>query len=223
MALNLCLFQCICVRHLYLASDVWGHGRGGLGVDVCILGHKARIVGGDAAEAVGGDAPRWQRLVRQAAAVAIGGGGWGGRVGLGASTAATNTTTTASPWRTGGTTVGAVDAAAGGWQGKVQRSRGGRRDGREEEDEGVGCQCGVRTKFFGERAWLQGWFNLGRVEWNKCVRYEMWLLAKTTNWWVEDALEDFATCDGFVHVMEWTGVEWVRTSCWFIRLVKTRS
>lgn len=67
----------VCVRHLYLASDVRGHGRGGLGVDVCILGHEARIVGGDAAEAVGGDAPGGRRLVRQAAAVAIGGGGGG--------------------------------------------------------------------------------------------------------------------------------------------------
>lgn len=64
-------------RHLYLASDVRGHGRGRLGVDISILGHEARIVGGDAAESVRGYAPRWRRLVWQAAAVPIGGGGGG--------------------------------------------------------------------------------------------------------------------------------------------------
>lgn len=63
------------VRHLYLARDVRGHGRGRLGIDVCILGHEARIMGGDTAEAVRGDAPWRRRLVWQAAAVATGGGG----------------------------------------------------------------------------------------------------------------------------------------------------
>lgn len=65
----------MCVRHLYLASDVRRHGRRGLRVDICILGHKARIVGGDTAETMCRDAPWWRRLVWQAAAVAIRGGG----------------------------------------------------------------------------------------------------------------------------------------------------
>lgn len=62
---------------LYLASNVRRHGRGGFGVDVCILGYEARIVGGDAAESVGSNTPRWWGLMWQAAAVAIGGGGGG--------------------------------------------------------------------------------------------------------------------------------------------------
>lgn len=120
---------------LYLASDVWGHGWRRLGVDVRILGHKARIVGGDAAEPVGCYAPWWQRLVWQAAAVARGGGGgWGGGVGLGSSTPATETDTTASPWRTGGATVGTVDAAAGGR--RVEVGRGGQLRVRSVEGRG---------------------------------------------------------------------------------------
>lgn len=165
--INVCAFVSVCVRHFYLASDVWRHGRGGLGVDVCILRHEARVVGGDAAEAVSGDAPRWRRLVRQTAAVAIGGGGWwSGWVGLGASTTATNTTTTASPWWTGGTTVGAVDAAAGGW--KVQRSKGecGEMEGwgARREQEGDVCHGGLRRVFVGrkydDRDVLKWWFGL---------------------------------------------------------------
>lgn len=40
-------------RDRYLAGDVGGHGRRGLGVGVGILGDEARVVGGDAAESVG--------------------------------------------------------------------------------------------------------------------------------------------------------------------------
>lgn len=39
--------------NFYLAGDVRGHGRRWLGVRVCILGDKARVVGGDAAEPMG--------------------------------------------------------------------------------------------------------------------------------------------------------------------------
>lgn len=139
------------MRHLYLTSDVWGHRWGWLGVDVGILGHEARIMWGDTAEAVGSNAPRWWRLVRQAAAVATGGGGWwGGRVGQGAS--ATNTTTTTSPWRTGGTTVGAVYTAVGGG-----RCRG---EGRGQSDGGVRnvevmIPSVERRQYQGETAWLE--------------------------------------------------------------------
>lgn len=140
--------------YLYLASDVWGHGWGRLGIDVCILGHKARIVGGDAAEAVGCNAAWWWRLVWQAATVATGGGGgWGRGVGLGASTPTTNTNTTTSPWGTGGTTVGTVDTAAGGgrakrWRGAVEGWSG----------------AGVRSLRGG---WLP--IQVERVWWQECL------------------------------------------------------
>lgn len=73
--LLLCAVVGECTRISYLTGDVRGHWRGRLGIDVSILGHEARIVGGNTAEAVGCNAPWWWRLLRHAAAVAIGGGG----------------------------------------------------------------------------------------------------------------------------------------------------
>lgn len=113
----------------YLAGDVWGHGWGGLGVDVGVLRDKAGVVGGDAAEAV--STPQW-RLGQAAVAT-----GWTGWVSLRASRGAR------------GATVGAVHTAAGprgqGGRGECVGDR--RQAGGIESVEAKGKRCGpISTK-----------------------------------------------------------------------------